>query len=107
MSLRSVPPVAMPGPAKAKPPRMPSLEERSPRRLALRRASATAITSWARRGGVSITELAEAWGESRAVVHDRLTGEKSLPIEHLLVLPRRQRDQLLALLADVGDSAAA
>lgn len=87
---------------------MRSLAERSPRRHAMRLASADAISRWARRHGVSITELAEVWGESRSVVHDRLTGEDPMPIEHLLVLPKRQRDQLLALLDDVaGDHVAA
>lgn len=98
--------VVMPRRQPAQPPRMPVLAERSPRRHALRRATAEAITAWARRGGVSISELAEVWGESRSVVHDRLTGEKPLPVEHVLSLPKRQRDQLLALLDDVASTAA-
>ncbi len=112
MTLRSVPPpppsqpTAMPRPGPAKAPRLPQLEERSPQRHAMRGRAAEAITAWARRGGISIAELAEVWGESRSVVHDRLTGEKSLPVEHLLVLPRRQRTQLLALLEDLADRAA-
>lgn len=89
------------------PPRLPVLAERSPRRHALRRETAAAVTQWARRSGVSIEELREVWGESASVVHDRLTGEKPLPIEHVLALPPRQRAQLLALLDDVASRTAA
>ena len=89
----------------APPPSRPHLATRSPRRLAARLASAAAIKTYLARRGVSIAEIAEAAEESAAVVHDRLTGEKPLPIDWILALPKRQREALLDLLKDVDVAA--
>jgi hypothetical protein len=60
-----------------------------------------------RKRGVSTQELAEVCEESASVMHDRLTGEKPLPIEILAMLPERQRRHVCELLSDVAFDVAA
>lgn len=100
--------VSMPRRSPAQPPASrPRLAERSPRRLAARLASAAAIKAYLARRGITLVEIAEAAEESTAVVHDRLTGEKPLPVDWIVALPqRRLRDALFDLLRDIDVAAA-
>jgi hypothetical protein len=92
----------------APPPSRPHLAARSPRRLAGRLASASAIKTFLARRGVSVVEIAEATEESPAVVHDRLTGEKPLPVDWITAIPQQRiRDALWDLLRDINIHSAA
>jgi hypothetical protein len=91
----------MPRPAPAKPPARPALAERCPRRLAARLAVAAIVREWMRKRGVSTVELAELCEESASCLHDRLTGEKPMPVEIVAMLPERMRRHVFELLSDV------
>lgn len=112
MSLRSVPPppqsqpIAMPRPGPAMAPPRPRLQERSPRRLAARLAVADLVRAWMRKSGTSTKDLADIVEESPSVMHDRLTGEKPMPVEILVLLPRKDRARVFALLEDIEPVAA-
>jgi hypothetical protein len=99
--------VAMPRPGPAKAPHRPRLEERCPRRLAARHAAAAVVRDWMRRRSVSTQDLADICDESAGTMHDRLTGEKPLPVEVLVLLDKRARKHVFELLSDVEIDVAA
>jgi hypothetical protein len=107
MGVSTFPPMlSMPRPGPAKAPARPRLATTAPRRLAARLEVASIVKAWMLKRGVTTQDLADIVEESAATLHDRLTGEKPMPVEILVLLPRKDRARVFALLEDIEPVAA-